>query len=67
MLLTRAELIKLTGYRQYARQIEWLVKNNISYYVSASGEPSVTWAMVNNPKVEKTEEHNFNLEALDYA
>ena len=46
IFLTDDELVELTGYRQRARQIEWLQRWRVRHTVSAVGRPAVTWTAV---------------------
>ena len=47
MLLTRADLVYVTGYRQKARQVDALRAMRIPHKVNPAGHPVVTWAQVN--------------------
>lgn len=41
LFLTSEEIIQLTGYRRPKKQIAWLEKHKVDYYVRADGYPSV--------------------------
>lgn len=41
MFLTSEQLEDLTGHKQPAAQIRWLLKNDIEHYVRADGRPRV--------------------------
>lgn len=52
MILSRGEVVKLTGYQRPSRQIAWLRKNGLRFFVGADGYPRVPRA--NLEIVEKT-------------
>lgn len=39
--LSKADLRRLTGYARYAKQIDWLTRQGIAFYVNDLGEPVV--------------------------
>lgn len=41
LILTRADLVELTGYRRPSRQIRWLRDYGIRHFVGADGHPRV--------------------------
>ena len=41
MFLTSSEMTELTGYRRFSKQIGWLKRYEIAYFVAASGRPVV--------------------------
>ena len=47
MLLTAADLARVTGYRQKSRQVDALRRMRIPHRVNPGGHPVVTWAQVN--------------------
>lgn len=63
-LLTKDEVVEITGARIKANQIKVLLKNKIPFIERVDGWPSVTWAAVNG-SIEKeniqvnTEQPNF--------
>lgn len=52
-LLTRDEVIELTGASTKRGQCQVLEQNNIHHVVRKDGWPSVTWDHVNNPRPEE--------------
>lgn len=57
MFLEDEQIVKLTGYRQKAKQVARLRKLGILFFVNASGHPVVPDSSVNGskqPKPEKT-------------
>ena len=46
MLLTPAELQRITGYQRRSNQIAWLQRHGIEPFVSATGEVNVTQDIV---------------------
>lgn len=39
-------LIRLSGAKQRAKQLEWLEERGIGYHLGADGRPRTTWAAV---------------------
>ena len=67
MFLTRAQLVRLTGYRQKAKQRTWLAANGYSFDVRADGTPSLSRAAYearHAPRA-KRRPSALNLAALD--
>lgn len=54
IFLTEDEMIEMTGYRQPAKQIEWLQKWRIRHTVRRDGHPRVTLAAVEGGETPKT-------------
>lgn len=40
-MLTPEQIVQLTGYRRPSKQIEWLKRNGVPYFVNAAGYPQV--------------------------
>ena len=59
LVLTRDELIELTGYKQPKRQVAWLRQQGISLYVAANGRPKVLRSTLENATVNRRTEPNF--------
>ncbi len=59
LILTRDELIELTGYKQPKRQVAWLRQQGISLYVAANGRPKVLRSTLENVTVNRRTEPNF--------
>lgn len=49
--LTPEELETYTGYKQSAKQSEWLSENGILHRRRNNGTIAVTWTQINNPPV----------------
>ena len=47
MFLSPEELKNLTGYKHRTKQIRWLRAQGIHPFISATGDVSVTWDVVN--------------------
>ena len=62
-LLTKDEIITLTGYKQRAKQLEQLRQEGIGFTLDQYGNPIVTWANVSaagERKMQKQQqEHNW--------
>lgn len=65
MILTAAELRKLTGYREPAEQIRVLRARGVYPYVDSRGNPQVTWAVINDSM--RSGAPTMNLEAINGA
>ncbi len=59
LVLTRDELVELTGYKQPKRQVAWLRQQGISLYVAANGRPKVLRSTLENATVNRRTEPNF--------
>ncbi len=59
LVLTRDELIELTGYKQPKRQVAWLRQQDIPLYVAANGRPKVLRSTLENATVNRRTEPNF--------
>lgn len=49
-LLTPAQLVELTGYRQKSAQVRWLRENGVLHYVRADGHPNVPESALEAPR-----------------
>ncbi|TMR61831.1 DUF4224 domain-containing protein [Streptococcus pseudopneumoniae] len=59
LVLTRDELIELTGYKQPKRQVAWLRQQAIPLYVAANGRPKVLRSTLESTTVNRRTEPNF--------
>lgn len=60
MFLTRDEIEQLTGYRRPTRQISWLRRNGLRFFVGADGYPRVPRANFENLAKPRFAEPDFN-------
>jgi len=49
-LLSKDELADLSGFKLKSKQIEWLRKTNIPFYIAGNGHPKVTYAAIHGQK-----------------
>lgn len=50
-LLSDADVIDLTGYTQLPKQIAWLQKNGVKFFLRGiDSKVRTTWHFVNNPE-----------------
>ncbi len=54
MRLTDEELADLSGYRRPSKQIAWLKKQGIRFFVAADGHPRVLRAHLEAPAKQRT-------------
>lgn len=54
MLLTRAEVVDLTGLQRKSRQIRWLREQGIRHWVGADGHPRVPRAEIEGQPAQAT-------------
>lgn len=62
MRLTDEELRDLTGYQRPSKQIAWLKRNGVRFFVAADGHPRVLRAHLEGPRPQRTT--GPNLEAV---
>lgn len=48
MFLSQNEIIELTGYKYYKKQIKWLIYNKIKHLVGIDGKPKVLISHIEN-------------------
>jgi hypothetical protein len=59
MFLTRAELIDLTGYKTPKKQIAWLTKNGVRFWIAATGQPKVPVSAIDGTSKAVNDEQPF--------
>lgn len=60
MFLSRIDIERLTGYRRPTRQISWLRRNGLRFFIGADGYPRVPQANFENPTRQRFAEPDFN-------
>lgn len=60
MFLSRKDIVQLTGYRRPARQISWLRRNGLRFFIAADGYPRVPRANFEAPTRRRSAEPDFN-------
>lgn len=61
MWLTKAEASDLTGYHQPSKQIAWLRRHRLRFFVAADGYPRIPRTAIDQPL---TERRGPNLDAI---
>ena len=49
MILSRDQVIELSGYRKPSCQIKWLKRQGLRFFVGADGHPRVPVSSINEP------------------
>jgi hypothetical protein len=60
--VTDEELRDLTGYQRPSKQIAWLKRNGVRFFVAADGHPRVLRAHLEGPRPQRA--NSPNLEAV---
>jgi hypothetical protein len=50
VILSRSDLVELTGYQRPGRQIAWLKRHGLRFFVAADGHPRVLRADLERPE-----------------
>jgi hypothetical protein len=64
-LLTKSDLLSVTGYVQPAAQLRWLNSQGIQAFRNGAGQVVATWHSVNHPTTSANDDAGPNFGALE--